>query len=609
MSDVVGALDTDEQLRRLARRARAIADADFAAFATLEANGTTVCRATDGAIADAWRSAIFPVGSGTAGRVVASNEPVIIAGFPDNPAFPAAEFPVHVAEGMRTAFGVPLRAAGEPFGAIVGGWRRAVEVPAETVSLVQALGDLAARAITRARLLEAERERAAQLAEANAELSRAQELLEQQTTELEMLNEEMQERNMELAARVAELDAVLDQMADGVVIADTEGAFVRVNPAVERIYGRPLGDVSTARWADVLGLRAADGRPLTLDELPLRRAVREQRVVDGAEWTAERPDGARIRLAGTAAPLYEHGRLAGAVLVFRDVTERVRLVERAQEATAMKTRFFAQMSHELRTPINAILGYGNLIADGLAGEIPPPAQEMVERIRRSGRHLLELVNDVLDISRLEAGKVRIEPAEFDLVALARDTMATVEPRVLEKGLALTLDAPPSLALCSDPARVRQILLNLTSNAVKFTEHGSVTITLAPCAAPGTPPASDDGDGSRRDGSRRDGSRRDGSLGGVALSVRDTGPGIAPSDLTLIFGEFVQVGPARPAKQEGTGLGLTISQRLARLLGGELRVESELGRGSTFTLVLPARPPAKEGPLVPNDGRTAADGAR
>lgn len=596
MSDVVGALDTDEQLRRLARRARAIADADFAAVATVEANGTTVWRATDGAIADAWRSAIFPAGSGTAGRVVSSNEPVIITGFPDNPAFPAAEFPVHVAEGMRTAFGVPLRAAGEPFGAIVGGWRRAVAVPAETVSLVQALGDLAAMAITRARLLEAERERAAQLAAANAELSRAQELLEQQTTELEMLNEEMHERNMELAARVAELDAVLDQMADGVVIADTEGAFVRVNPAVERIYGRPLGDVSTARWADVLGLRTADGeRPLTLEELPLRRALREQRVVDGAEWTAERPDGARIRLAGTAAPLYEHGRLAGAVLVFRDVTERVRLVERAQEATAMKTRFFAQMSHELRTPINAILGYGNLIADGLAGEIPPPAQEMVERIRRSGRHLLELVNDVLDISRLEAGKVRIEPAEFDLVALARDTMATVEPRVLEKGLALTLDAPPSLALCSDPARVRQILLNLTSNAVKFTEHGSVTITLAPCAAPGAPPpASGDGDGSR---------------GGVALSVRDTGPGIAPSDLTLIFSEFVQVGPARPAKQEGTGLGLTISQRLARLLGGELRVESELGRGSTFTLVLPARPPAKEGPLVPNDGRAATDGAR
>jgi signal transduction histidine kinase len=142
----------------------------------------------------------------------------------------------------------------------------------------------------------------------------------------------------------------------------------------------------------------------------------------------------------------------------------------------------------------------------------------------------------------------------------------------------------------------------------------VTITLSPCAAPGAPRASDDGDGSLRDGSLRDGSLGDGSLGdgslgGVALSVRDTGPGIAPSDLTLIFGEFVQVGPARPAKQEGTGLGLTISQRLARLLGGELRVESELGRGSTFTLVLPARPPAKEGPLVPNDGRTAADGAR
>jgi signal transduction histidine kinase len=127
--------------------------------------------------------------------------------------------------------------------------------------------------------------------------------------------------------------------------------------------------------------------------------------------------------------------------------------------------------------------------------------------------------------------------------------------------------------------VRQILLNLASNAVKFTERGSVTITVAPCAAPG------DGGGG-------------GSGGGVALSVRDTGPGIAPSDLKLIFAEFVQVGPARPAQQEGTGLGLTISQRLARLLGGELRVESEVGRGSTFTLVLPARPPAEGAPEAP-----------
>ncbi|HET7459363.1 MAG TPA: ATP-binding protein [Gemmatimonadaceae bacterium] len=599
VSDVAGAMSTDDQLHRLARRAHAIAGADYAAVATLEADGTTTTwRAIDGAVSDVWRSTSFPQGSGTAGRVVASNEPVIITGFPDNPAFPANEFPAHFAEGMRTAFGVPLRAAGRPFGAIVVGWRRVVEVPRAAIALVQALGDLAALAITRARLLEAERERAAELAAANAELSRAQEQLEQQATELEMLNEEMAERNVELAARVAELDAVLDQMADGVLIADATGEFVRVNPAVERIYGRPLADVPAALWSEVMRLRSPDGRPLGVDDLPVRRALREERVIEGAEWTAERADGARIRLSGTAAPLREaDGRMAGAVLVFRDITERVRLVERAQEATAMKSRFFAQMSHELRTPINAILGYGNLIADGLAGDVPPKALEMIERIRRSGRHLLELVNDVLDISRLEAGKVRIEPTEFDLVELARDTMATVEPRVQEKGLALALEAPESLALCSDPARVRQILLNLASNAVKFTERGSVTITLAPCAAPGTV-SSTPGDGAR-------------ATGGVSLSVRDTGPGIAPSDLKLIFAEFVQVGPARPAKQEGTGLGLTISQRLARLLGGELRVESELGRGSTFTLVLPARPPAEsaETALVsPNDGAAAAKGA-
>ena len=569
--DLVGALDIDEQLQRLARRAHRLAGADYAAVATVDDDGRTVWRATDGMTADAWRTAVFAVGKGTAGRILVANAPVVITGFPDNPAFPPAEFPAHLAEGMRTAFGVPLRTEGRPFGAVVVGWRRDVAVSEHAVTIVQALADLAALAIVRSRLLEASQQRAAQLEAANVELEAQREQLEEQTTELEMLNTELQERNHELDARVAELDAVLDQMADGVLIADARGEFVRHNPAVERIYGRSLAGVSAERWAGVMRLRTVDGEPMTADDLPTRHAVVERRVVDGVEWTAERPDGTRIRLLGSASPLQDaDGRLIGAVLVFRDVTERAMLVEQVQKATQIKERFFAQMSHELRTPINAILGYSDLIGEGLAGPVPDKAREMIGRIRRSGRHLLELVNDVLDISRLEAGKIRIEPSEFDLVELARDTMTSVEPQAQAKGLALVVDAPPTLRVCSDPARVRQVLLNLASNAVKFTERGEVGIVVERC-----------------------------DEGRIALRVRDTGPGIAPPDQENVFAEFVQVGP-RQKRLEGTGLGLAISRRLARLLGGELSLESELGKGSTFSLLLPTSgPPASSG---------AADGA-
>ena len=580
VGDVVGALDLPEQLRRLARRAHRIADADYAAVATVDETGRTVWRATDGMTSSAWRETVFPRGRGTAGRILASNAPVVITGFPDNPDFPRDEFPAHLAEGMRTAFGVPLRAEGRAFGAIVVGWRRDVPVPEEAVTLVQALADIAALAVTRSSLLEASRERARQLAAANAELEAQREQRERQTTELEALNAELQARNLELAARVAELNAVLDQMADGVLIADDQGEFVRFNPAVERIYGRPLGGVTSSRWVETLGIRTVAGTPTTLDALPIRRALAERRVIDGGEWTARRPDGSVIRLLGSASPLYDAGgRVTGAVLVFRDVTERVRLVEQAHKATQLKERFFAQMSHELRTPVNAILGYSDLIAEGLAGELPEQARGMIGRIRRSGRHLLELVNDVLDISRLEAGKVQIEPASFDLVELARDTMTSVEPQAQGKGLALALDAPPSLPVCSDPARVRQVLLNLVSNAVKFTERGEVRIVVEPVA--------DDR---------------------VALHVRDTGAGIEPTQQEHIFAEFVQVGP-RQKKQEGTGLGLAISQRLARLLGGALAVKSEVGQGSTFTLSLPTSGPPPRPESAGRDhgeGRPAAD---
>ena len=562
-SELVANLGIGEQLRRIARRAHLLLDADYAAVATVDAQGRTVWRAVDGNLSNAWRDIVFPVGRGTAGRVIAADGPVVIEGFPDNPDYPPAEFPAHAAEGMRTAFGVPLRAGGKPFGVIVMAWRRPVAVSDEQLALGQTLADLAAVAIRNAELLAESAERAHRSESLNAELHTTQAQLEAQAAELEehaarteLLNLTLQERNAELDARATQLGIVLDQMADGVIIANAHGDIVRANPVAERLHGRELAALTPADRLRYLGLGESPEPTRGVDDLPLMRALRGE-TLEGVEWNVERPDGSSVRLLGSAAPLRDkHDRITGAVMVMRDITERARLVEDLRRATTIKERFFAQMSHELRTPINAILGYSTLITDGIMGPMPDQVQRMLTRIRVSGQHLLELVNDVLDISRLEANKVTLAFEEFDLAGLTRDAMLSVEPQANAKGLAVRVDAPAELRITADPARVRQIILNLASNAVKFTAAGSVTVDVA----------------------------RNGQW--VDVSVIDTGVGIATEEIDRIFEEFAQVGKG----DQGTGLGLTISRRFAKMLGGELSATSEVGRGSRFTLRLPVDRP-------------------
>ena len=540
-SDIVGTLDLNEQLRRVARRAKLIAEADMSAVATVEDDGRTLWRAVVGQRTASWEKTSFDPGRGTAGRVIAGNAPVVITGFPDNPEFPPEEFPVHIAEGTRTAVGVPLREEGKPFGAVIVGWRTDCVPEARVVTLLQTLADMAAAAITVAHRTHA--------------LERQRVQTERQAEAMAYLNAALQDRNRELDTRVAELDAVLDQMADGVVVVDGGGRIVRANPAAERIHGRSFPRIAIDEWTDHFGLRRPDGERFPDQRLPLARAALHGETVVSEEWMVERPDGSMVRLLGSAAPLLApSGEQRGAVLVMRDITERSQLLEQLQHATTVKDRFFAQMSHELRTPINAVLGYGTLLQEGFGGELSDRGQEMLGRILRSARHLLELVNDVLDISKLEAGKIQIHPRDVDLTALARETLPTVQPQADVKRLTLDLRAPEKLPMRTDPARVRQILLNLLSNAVKFTgEGGHVTVTI-----------------------------EDRGPRGVTLAVEDTGVGIAPEHQDSIFDEFVQVG----TRSDGTGLGLPISRRLSRLLCGDLRVVSAVGKGSCFTLTLP-----------------------
>jgi|GEM_PF-891048 len=235
-----------------------------------------------------------------------------------------------------------------------------------------------------------------------------------------------------------------------------------------------------------------------------------------------------------------------------------RQAEELERAMGIRSRFFASMSHELRTPINALIGYNQLLQEGVYGDLSEAQGGAVENIARASNHLLELINDVLDISKIEAGKIEVAPEPTDLVLLLRDTLTSIRPQAESKGLALEIEAPAEAPLVTDPARVRQILLNLLSNAVKFTDEGEVRVRI------------------EREGAE------------YALTVSDTGPGIAPEHQARIFEEFEQVAAA--VSRGGTGLGLPISKRLASLLGGALTLESELGVGSRFTLMLPRAAP-------------------
>ncbi len=254
------------------------------------------------------------------------------------------------------------------------------------------------------------------------------------------------------------------------------------------------------------------------------------------------------------------------------VAERTRELavarDRAEAADHLKSAFLATMSHELRTPLNSIIGFTGILLQGLAGPLNPEQTKQLGMVRVSARHLLELINDVLDISKIEAGQLEVRAECFDLAASARRVAAVVTPHAAKKGLVLTLTAPAGLPqMVSDRRRVEQILLNLLNNALKFTERGQVTLTAETVGdfqrSPALPP-----------------------VPAVRLRVADTGIGIKPDDLALLFQPFRQLDTGLTRHHEGTGLGLAICRRLAGLLGGEIRAESEWGRGSTFTVSLP-----------------------
>ncbi|MBI2384465.1 MAG: response regulator [Elusimicrobia bacterium] len=252
--------------------------------------------------------------------------------------------------------------------------------------------------------------------------------------------------------------------------------------------------------------------------------------------------------------------------------ERGRLrakVGKLEHLNRLKSEFLANMSHELRTPLNAIVGYSSLILDEIYGEVPPAQAQALNRVLINSKNLLALINNILDFSKLNAGMMPTHIEEFDLCGLVAEVADTMQCLADEKGLALKVESDGLLLIRSDKTKIKQVLINLTGNAVKFTSAGGVTLRA-----------------------RR---RPDG--GGVLLSVRDTGPGIEAKDVAAIFEDFKQLDGAATRKFGGTGLGLSITKKLVELLGGTITVESEPGRGADFIVSM-------EQAVAPQDSLTA-----
>ena len=381
--------------------------------------------------------------------------------------------------------------------------------------------------------------------------------------------------------------------------------------------GRSLGTVVARFDAHRLFAAALDTTPETRARLVLASggdtvlAIGPRNQAGSLTWRS-----ARLRLTGVAwslsvghaqrsqilrITLWTLGLIAMLVFgggVLRERRQALRVAERSAElerlssellrANRMKSEFLANVSHELRTPLNAIVGFVDLLRDGVYGELSSRQAPPVERIAASATHLRHLVDQVLDIAKIAAGRLEVHAETIVLRPFVLNVVSELEPLITERGLNLSIAVGASLPrVRTDPTHLRQILVNLIGNAIKYTPAGGIAVrgklTGLPATANGRISVPEDSALLNRSPDRR--------KTWIALQVIDTGIGISPSDQERIFDEFEQVnaGPRSDSMERGTGLGLAISRRLARLLGGEISVESQPGKGSTFTIWLPVSP--------------------
>ena len=421
----------------------------------------------------------------------------------------------------------------------------------------------------------------------------------------------VEERTRDLAQSVRELKALEEigrALSSSLDVADVLAAIVAravdlVQADAGAIYSHQPGDVFRLALAQGLppdlleaartvagqtdgALEAAlsRGDPLSVPDIATEPRFPSREITVAAGFSSALVVGL-VGSSGTTGALVMYRRTTGdfpawtsrvmrtfahqSVLAMHNAQLFQQLIDKGHQlevANAHRTQFFANMSHELRTPLNAVLGYSELLGDGLYGAMPERAIGVLDRIQANGKHLLGLINDVLDVTKMEAGALTLSLSDYSMKGLIESVVASTESLAKTKGLAFDSDVPEGLPIGhGDERRLSQVLLNLVGNAIKFTDAGGIGIKAV--------------------------------LEGPAfhIAVRDTGSGIAPDAQRTIFDEFRQVDDANTRNKGGTGLGLSIARRLVAMHGGHIDVASALGEGAVFTIVLPVHAIARESP--------------
>jgi PAS domain S-box-containing protein len=467
----------------------------------------------DGLVEELRRARVQLGGDSAVARAAAQRALVQI---PDIAADPGYRFrEIMLEAGYRSLAAAPLVREDRVLGGLVVRRKQPGELPDEVVALLQTFADQSAVAIHNARLFD------------------------------------------EVQRQKRYSEALVEASPVAIATLDRGGRVVSWNPGAERLFGWTAAEALGRELDDLV----ATGSP----ELRTEAERYSRQVLAGGRTRfisrRSRKGGTLVDVEAAAVPVIVEGRELGYVAVYHDITELLRARQEAEAASQAKSAFLATMSHELRTPLNAIIGLSEMLGQHTQRFGTEKAAEPLGRILRAGRHLLNLINDLLDLSKIEAGKMELVAEDFEVRPLVDEVMETGRPLAEKNRNALAATCPPDLVpLRADRKRLTQVLLNLVSNACKFTQDGRVELTVA---------------------LRR---LRDGTW--IDFLVSDTGIGITPEQMARLFKEFTQAEASTQQKFGGTGLGLAISRRLCRMMGGDLTAQSEPGKGSTFTARLP-----------------------